>query len=248
MQPYAIGDHSDSSRYVAEEAFLRFAGNTVDAKFCKRRFVYINAWRNTTTNPIENNYLAVRNEIALVSSDDYLASDLFMPGARSMQYGLSDHNAAKCRWYYFPKMQMDEVLFFKQFDSDTVLPGRMTFHTAFVDPTVRPDALERQCIECSASLFFLDSEPNTCPALPSDAVAKEVAFHAERGAWDLSLVRESSEWMRDDVFSEVFAGRVFVILGVKFAERLLIGSQRPRNHSSNCRLGCPAHADGRMEN
>ena len=30
--------------------------------------------------------------------DDYLASDLFMPGARLMQYGLSDHNAAKHRW------------------------------------------------------------------------------------------------------------------------------------------------------
>ena len=29
------------------------------------------------------------------------------------------------------------------------------------------------------------------------------------------------------MFSKVLAGRVFVILGVKFAERLLIGMQRP---------------------
>ena len=116
--------------------------------------------------------------------DDYLASDLFMPGARLMQYGLSDHNAAKHRWCYLPKMQMDDVLLFKQLESDTTLPGRMTFHTAFVDPTVRPDAPERQSIECSAFLSFLDFESNTCPALSSDAVAKEVAFHAERGAWD----------------------------------------------------------------
>ena len=51
-----------------------------------------------------------------------------------------------------------------------------------------------------------------------------------RRAWRLgliSLVRESSEWMRDDAFSEVLVGRVFVILGVKFAERLLTGMQRP---------------------
>ena len=115
-------------------------------------------------------------------------------------------------------MQMDEVLFFKQFDSDTALPGCMTFHTAFVDPTVRPDVPERQSIKCRAFLFFLDFEPNTCPALPSDAVAKEVASHAERGTWDLSRVRELSEWMRDDAYSEVLVGRVFVILGVKFAE------------------------------
>ena len=101
---------------------------------------------------------------------------------------------------------MDEVLFSKQFDSDTLLPGRMTFHTAFVDSTVRPDALERQCIECSASLFFLDFEPYTCPALPSDAVAKEVASHVEHGTWDLLVVRVMSEWMRDDAYSEALVG------------------------------------------
>ena len=227
VQPYAMAVHSDSLRYAAEEAFLRFAGNAVDAKFCNGCFVYINAWRNITTDPIENNYLAVCNETALVAPDDYLASDLFMPGVRFIHYGLSDHNASKHRWYYFPKMQMDEVLLFKQFESDTALPGCMTFHTAFVDPTVRPDGPERQSIECSAFMFFLDFEPKTCPALPSDAVAKEVAFHAERGTWDLWRVRESSEWMRDDAFSEVIVGRVFVILGVKFAERLLIWMQRP---------------------
>ena len=103
---------------------------------------------------------------------------------------------------------MNVVLQFKQFDSDTALPGRMTCHTTFVDPTVIPDAPERQSIECSVFQFFLDCEPNTCPALPSDAVAKEVAFHAERGAWDLSLVRELSEWMRNDVYSEVPVGRM----------------------------------------
>ena len=138
VQPYAMAVHSESSRQAFEEAFLRFAGSAVDVKFCKGRFVYTNAWRNITTDPIGNNHLAVCDESSLVSPDDYLASDLFMPGTRSMQYGLSDHKAAKHRWYYFPKMQMDEVLLFKQFDSDTALPGCMTFHTAFVDPTVRP--------------------------------------------------------------------------------------------------------------
>ena len=104
VRPYAIGIHSDSSRRAAEEAFLRCARNAVDTKFCKRRFMCINAWRNITTDPVENNYLAVRNGTALVSSDGYLASDLFMPGARLMQYGLNDHNAAKHCWYYFPKI------------------------------------------------------------------------------------------------------------------------------------------------
>ena len=58
-----------------------------------------------------------------------------------------------------------------------------------------------------------DQEPGA-----KEAVAKEVASHAERGTWDLSRVRELSEWMRDDAYSEVLVGRVFVILGVQFAE------------------------------
>ena len=122
VQPYVVAVHN-SSRYPAEEVFLRFAGNTVDAKFCKGRFVYINAWRNITTDPIENNHLAVYDETSLVSPDDNLASDLFLPGARSMQYGLSDHNVAKRRWYNFPKIQMDVELQFKQFASDTARDG-----------------------------------------------------------------------------------------------------------------------------
>ena len=69
VQPYAVAVHSDSSWHAAEEAFLRFAGNAVDAKFCKGRFVCINAWRNITSDPIENNHLAVCDETSMVSPD-----------------------------------------------------------------------------------------------------------------------------------------------------------------------------------
>ena len=153
-----------------------------------------------------------------MSPDDNLASDLFMPLARLMEYGLSNQNAAKHCWYYFPKMQMDEVLLFKQFESDTALPGHTTFNFDFVDPTGRPDVLKRQSIECRAFPYFLDLEPNTCPVLPSDAVAEEVASHAERGLWDLLRVRELSDWMRNDVSFEVLVGRTFANLGMRFTE------------------------------
>ena len=133
-------------------------------------------------------------------------------------------------------MQMDEVLLFKQFESDTALPGRMTFHTAFVDPIVRPDVLERQSIECSVFLSFPDFEPNTCPALPSNAVAKEIASHAERGLRDLFRVRELSECMRNDVYSEVLVGRVLVNLGMKFAEMAMaLCSTAPSGFPFKCR-------------
>ena len=132
--------------------------------------MYINAWRNINTGPIEYNHLTVCDGPSLVAPDVYLASDFFMPGARLVQYGLSDHNAAKHRGYYFSKVQVGEVLLFTQVDLDTALTGRMTFPTAFVDPTAGPDAPERQSIECRALRFFPGFVPNTCPALPSVAV------------------------------------------------------------------------------
>ena len=52
----------------------------MDAKFCEGRLVYINAWRNITTDLIENNHLEVCDETSLVAPDDYLASLLIMSG------------------------------------------------------------------------------------------------------------------------------------------------------------------------
>ena len=67
VHPYAVAVHSGLSRHDAEEAFLWFAGNAVDAKFCKGCFVYIDPWRNITTDPIENNHLAVYDETSGVT-------------------------------------------------------------------------------------------------------------------------------------------------------------------------------------
>ncbi|CAK0892990.1 unnamed protein product, partial [Prorocentrum cordatum] len=50
------------------------------------------------------------------------------------------------------------------------------------------------------------------------AAAKEIASHTERGTWDLSRVRDLSEWMKDESFAEVLVGRAFIVLGVKFSE------------------------------
>ena len=219
VQPYVVAVHRNSSRYAAEEVFLRFAGNTVDAKFCKGRIVHINAWRNITTDPIENNHLAVYDETSLVSPDDYLASDLFLPGAKSMQYRLSDYNVAKSRWYCFPKIQMDVVLQFEEFDSDTALPGRMTCHTTLVDPTVNPDDRYRETehrVQCfyNSSLTLSPTPVQLCLLLQW---RRRLHFTTNVALgtypWSASCPR-----MRNDVYSEVLVGRMFVNLGMKFAE------------------------------
>ena len=57
------------------------------------------------------------------------------------------------RWYYYPRMQADEVLLLKCFDSDAGC-ARFTAHTAFDDPTTGEDAPRRESIEVRTLAFF----------------------------------------------------------------------------------------------
>ena len=128
----------------------------------------------------------MRDEISLGSPDKYFDSGSFMPRVRLLQHGLSDHDVPKHRWRYFPKMQMDDVLCFEQFDLDAALHGHVSFHVASADPTAMPDAPVGQSMECHVLPFVPCSEPNSSPVLPSDAVAKEVAFSFR--AWRLGFI------------------------------------------------------------
>ena len=55
---------------------------------------------------------------------------------------------------YFPFMQFDEVMLIKSYDSKEDGVARFTPHTAFVDPSTKPDALPRQSIESRIFAFF----------------------------------------------------------------------------------------------
>lgn len=95
--------------------------------------------------------------------DDYVQRMFLGDHFDVLQNQLSSRNAHLHKWYYFPEMTKDEVLVFKQWDSDPHLSGRMCFHTAFKDPSAPDDAPARQSIECRIMVFFPDHEPNTCP-------------------------------------------------------------------------------------
>jgi hypothetical protein len=61
-------------------------------------------------------------------------------------------------------MKKDEVILFKQWDSDLTLTGRCCFHTAFKDESlVGTTPTPRESIEIRAFCFFPDHTPNTCP-------------------------------------------------------------------------------------
>ena len=58
------------------------------------------------------------------------------------------------RWFYFARMQTDEVLLIKCFDSAEDGRARFTAHAAFTDPSTPPDAPARESIEVRVLAFF----------------------------------------------------------------------------------------------
>ncbi len=58
------------------------------------------------------------------------------------------------RWFYFPRMERDEALLLKCYDSSLDGRARWTAHTAFDDPTSPADPVPRESIEARTIAFF----------------------------------------------------------------------------------------------
>jgi hypothetical protein len=80
--------------------------------------------------------------------------DLFVeiPGEEDMVAATIFHHSPDHKWWYFPDMTPDEVIFIKFHDSDHTRAWRAP-HTAFRD-TSRPDAQERRSMEYRAVAYW----------------------------------------------------------------------------------------------
>jgi len=58
------------------------------------------------------------------------------------------------RWFYFPRMQADECVLIRCFDSARVGPARFSAHGGFEDPQSPSDAPPRESIEVRTLVFF----------------------------------------------------------------------------------------------
>ena len=58
------------------------------------------------------------------------------------------------RYYYFPKMQADEVVLIRCFDSAPEGPRRFSAHTGFDDPNTPTNAPPRESLEVRTLVFF----------------------------------------------------------------------------------------------
>jgi hypothetical protein len=113
-------------------------------------FAVIQVWR-AIREPIERNPLAIVDARS-VTLDHFVRAERRYPDRVGETYQLC-YNANQ-RWYYFSRMQRNEALVFKVYDSRQDGRARFTPHSSFEHPRSRADAPPRQSIEARTFAFF----------------------------------------------------------------------------------------------
>jgi hypothetical protein len=91
-------------------------------------------------------------DASTLEDDNLVASDLRYPDRTGEIYGVTYNQ--KQRWYYFPKMQPDEAVMIRCFDSARSGAARFSAHGAFDDPDTPANAPPRESIEVRTLVFF----------------------------------------------------------------------------------------------
>lgn len=130
------------------------------------RFAIINLWRNIVDDPVEVNPLALC-DAATVVPEDLVVFEIHYADRVGENY-FAKHSDGH-RWLFYPEIHRDEALLIKQWDSAGNLartegakgdgdapdtPCTFSFHSAFVDPTTRPDAPDRWSMEVRCAVLY----------------------------------------------------------------------------------------------
>jgi len=155
---------NDSLRKPAQHVHVDYTHNTgparaeqmIDSEKLKqlqgKRFIQVNFWRSVK-GAVEQMPLAFLDSRTLDENDLNVAEIAFTDTKHIGEIYAVNHNKAQ-RWFYYPNMQEDEALLIKGYDTDNDAISRFTPHSAFEDPTSKPDAAPRQSIEIRTFAFF----------------------------------------------------------------------------------------------
>jgi hypothetical protein len=116
----------------------------------RHRFAEINVWR-PIRGPVESTPLAVCDAQS-IDPKDFVPADLVYRDKVGEVYRFTFN--AQHRWSYFPRLERDEVILLKCYDSKEDGRARFTAHSAFDDPTSPADAAPRESIEVRALVFW----------------------------------------------------------------------------------------------
>ena len=122
-------------------------------QFKNGRYVLLNAWRNIADIPVVDDNLCMLKPSSMVKEEDCITVALTSDNtsvnhiAKSvLQYHLSHTNVHKHEWVYYPNLVKNELLLFRQWDSDN-LKEPVVFHSAFHDANAPKNAPYRESIE-----------------------------------------------------------------------------------------------------
>ncbi len=139
-------DYSDASARVRVHDILPDQADDL----LTRRFAIVNVWR-PMKHPVEAAPLALCDARSLDPNDVVISERRARDRIGELLlvcYSPDQH------WVYFPNMTRDEALLIKTYDSITDGRAQYAVHTAFDDPTARPDAPPRESIETRTFAFF----------------------------------------------------------------------------------------------
>lgn len=141
--------HNDYTLNSAPRRFEDLLGADI-ASLEGKRAAIVNVWR-PIRGPVESAPLALA-DASSVPAQDVIAADLIYEDRVGEIYYAAynpDH-----RWVYFPRLERNEALLIKGYDSADDGRARFSLHTAFDDPTSPEDAAPRESIEVRALVVF----------------------------------------------------------------------------------------------
>jgi hypothetical protein len=141
--------HNDYTAWSAPQRVRDLMGEEA-AELLKHRFAINNLWR-PIRGPVLDSPLTLCDAQSL-AEEDLVASDLKYPDRTGETYAIT-YNPEQ-RYYYFPKMQPDEAVLIRCYDSSLAGAHRFSAHTGFDDPTTPPDAPPRESLEVRMLVFF----------------------------------------------------------------------------------------------
>jgi hypothetical protein len=142
--------HNDYTERSALQRVRDVLSPETAERFLAGRFAIVNVWRSFGVSS-ERFPLAAADGRTIVPTD-HVAVDLVYPD-RTGEIYYTAHSSGQ-RWFYFSRMQPNEAMLFKCFDSARDGRTRYTAHTGFANPHAPAETPPRESIEVRTLLHF----------------------------------------------------------------------------------------------
>jgi hypothetical protein len=149
-RPPVKGVHNDYTEASAPQRLRDILGDAEAERRFSKRWAIIQVWR-----PIRGTVLIDPLGICdgrSIPQKGFIRVERRYKDRTGEVYHIA-HNPAHA-WFYFPRMERNEALVFKVFDSDASKTSRFTAHSSFDDPDTPAGAPPRESIETRTFAFF----------------------------------------------------------------------------------------------